>query len=270
MPLYVNNKGVVRCDLCHNKKSPHSKFVSAVNMNVKKGAIQPSRAASLVKAADAIAKARTPPELRRGWTGLNLGCAPTKEQVSCFGLPKYLEKVEGEMVVWRETLVKMFGQPPTGAWFGIMSEKKFGGKEFNVGIFSDDANGEAVQFAHMVLTNLPETWSEANERISRQEGAGVVYDEADSDCFIVGKETNFGVQHGIAVSDPDFHTKLAAWARALKPRLRPAIAGTGWSIRCAGCNEEVKPRENVYYDGQDTKNHRAYFCKDCGDAIVKG
>jgi len=200
---------------------------------------------------------------------LNLGCAPKKEQIACFGTPKYKQRVEREMVIWEETLISMHGEPPHSAEFNTIDEKRFGGREFNVGIYYDNNNNKATFYAENMYNNLPNTWKEVEEKTSIQQSPKAE-DGLKDEYFVLEEKISFSRRHGISKKDPNFYHNLAMWGHSFKGQLNNIPVAIG--LTCMGCGTFVAggPLKVSWIDKRDPTNQNTWFCFPCGQAINDG
>ncbi len=90
---------------------------------------------------------------------IDLGTAPKKEQVACFGGRHYDERVQRELDIWEPYLIGKFGTPPRGAAFSRKIKQHAAGREITLWLDYDDNIPDARKYANDVLTNLPEYYA---------------------------------------------------------------------------------------------------------------
>ena len=92
---------------------------------------------------------------------LTLGPTPCGEDCAQVGSDNYFERAKFECVVYREQLIRKFGNPPADARFIVKGFPHDFGTYYEVCILFNDDNQAEVDFAYNVESNLPENWDDA-------------------------------------------------------------------------------------------------------------
>ncbi len=97
---------------------------------------------------------------------LYLGPTPPEESCAQVGRPNYREQALKECRAYMRQLVRVFGEPPSGARFALTSEAHDFGTYYEVVIQYDVEDEPASAFAFRVEANLPAEWdAQAREEL---------------------------------------------------------------------------------------------------------
>ena len=102
-----------------------------------------------------------------------LTIGPTPSDEDCQQAP-YTDRglAHAECEAFIAQLIRVFGDPPEGASFGVHTEDHEFGQYFEVVIWYNDRVKEAVDFAYYVENRAPTTWDdEARESLARYKTA---------------------------------------------------------------------------------------------------
>ena len=97
---------------------------------------------------------------------LYLGPTPAEEPCAQVGRPNYREQALKECRAYMRQLVRVFGEPPSGARFALTSEAHDFGTYYEVVVQYDVQDEETSAFAFRVEANLPIEWdAQAREEL---------------------------------------------------------------------------------------------------------
>ena len=92
---------------------------------------------------------------------LNLAPVPLGEECAQLGAADYSSRSRKECMAFINQLVRVFGEPPSGANFKITSNPHDFGTYRDVDIVFNDEDEVASEYAYQVEANLPEYWDDA-------------------------------------------------------------------------------------------------------------
>ena len=91
---------------------------------------------------------------------LSLGTTPWEEDCAQVGEENYIEKARKECARFIEGLEHYFGGPPYGVTFKATANPHDFGTYYDVVVWYDINDEEAVKYAFDVEGNIPRTWEE--------------------------------------------------------------------------------------------------------------
>jgi hypothetical protein len=98
--------------------------------------------------------------MNNGFDFLSLDTVPLNVQCSQLGSDNYYTEARKEALTFIRQLRRAFGEPPTGAYFGIGHCPHDFGTYLEVRVYFDPDNKEAVDYAYKIEANTPEEWDD--------------------------------------------------------------------------------------------------------------
>lgn len=87
-----------------------------------------------------------------------IGSGPTDEKLVDPGHIDYYPLNNREMNRWRNTLTHLFGMPPDGAYFSVVTEKTEFGEVRQLAIKYHTDKPLAAEYAHRIERDMPVRW----------------------------------------------------------------------------------------------------------------
>lgn len=95
---------------------------------------------------------------------LSLGPTPSGEDCAQVGSDNYTARARRECKVFKEQLIRTFGEPPFGTGFRIKSNPHDFGSYLDVEVYYEDESDEATEYALDVESGLPCYWDEESKK----------------------------------------------------------------------------------------------------------